>query len=118
MSETFPTGGTIAAIATAVVPQQGSVGIVRVSGSASMAIAHSLFHAPGRQAWSSHRILYYQNQEFLWLRWWDLEGNLLLIGHERAEQESQRAEQAEARAARLAERLQAMGVDLDAEDLS
>lgn len=59
----------------------------------------------------------YQNQEFLWLRWWDWEGNLLLIGHERAEQESQRAEQAQARAARLTERLQAMGVDLDAEDL-
>jgi len=52
------TGGTIAAIATAIVPQQGSVGIVRVSGPEAMAIAHSLFHAPGRQAWESHRILY------------------------------------------------------------
>lgn len=58
MSEMLATGGTIAAIATAVVPQQGSVGIVRVSGSEAMAIAHSLFHAPGRQAWESHRILY------------------------------------------------------------
>lgn len=54
----FATGGTIAAIATAVVPQQGSVGIVRVSGSEAMAIAHSLFHTPGDQAWESHRILY------------------------------------------------------------
>ncbi|BDI16935.1 tRNA modification GTPase MnmE [Nostoc cf. commune SO-36] len=58
MSELFATTGTIAAIATAVVPQQGSVGIVRVSGSQAMAIALSLFHAPGRQVWESHRILY------------------------------------------------------------
>ncbi|WP_414518533.1 tRNA uridine-5-carboxymethylaminomethyl(34) synthesis GTPase MnmE [Nostoc sp. PCC 9305] len=58
MSELFATTGTIAAIATAVVPQQGSVGIVRVSGSQAMAIAQSLFHTPGRQVWESHRILY------------------------------------------------------------
>jgi tRNA modification GTPase len=58
MSETFVTSGTIAAIATAIVPQQGSVGIVRVSGAEAIAIAHSLFHAPGHQAWESHRILY------------------------------------------------------------
>ncbi len=58
MSELFATTGTIAAIATAVVPQQGSVGIVRVSGSQAMVIAQSLFHAPGRQVWESHRILY------------------------------------------------------------
>jgi Uma2 family endonuclease len=31
----------------------------------------------------------YQNQEQLWLRWWDNEGNLLLIGDERAEQAEQ-----------------------------
>ncbi|MDZ8140151.1 MAG: tRNA uridine-5-carboxymethylaminomethyl(34) synthesis GTPase MnmE [Nostoc sp. DedQUE04] len=58
MSELFATTGTIAAIATAVVPQQGSVGIVRVSGSQAMAIAQSLFHTPGRQVWESHRIFY------------------------------------------------------------
>jgi tRNA modification GTPase len=58
MSELFATTGTIAAIATAVVPQQGSVGIVRVSGSQAMAIAQSLFHAPGRQVWETHRVLY------------------------------------------------------------
>ncbi len=51
---------TIAAIATAIVPQQGSVGIVRVSGSESQAIARQLFHAPGSQLWDSHRILYGQ----------------------------------------------------------
>lgn len=51
-------GETIAAIATAIVPQQGSVGIVRLSGSTAMTIAQQLFHAPGRQPWESHRILY------------------------------------------------------------
>ena len=47
----------------------------------------------------------YQHQEMLWLRWWDLDGNLLLIGQEqvvierhRTEQESQRAEQERQRA--------------------
>lgn len=51
-------GETIAAIATAVVPQQGSVSIVRLSGIDAVAIARQLFHAPGQQPWESHRILY------------------------------------------------------------
>ena len=34
----------------------------------------------------------YQNQNQLWLRWWDKDGNLLLTGHERAELEAGRAE--------------------------
>ncbi len=46
------------AIATAIVPQQGSVGIVRLSGMDAIAIAQALFHAPNQQAWESHRILY------------------------------------------------------------
>ena len=58
MPQTFATTGTIAAIATAVVPQQGSVGIVRVSGSQALQIAESIFHAPGKQVVESHRILY------------------------------------------------------------
>ncbi|PZO21904.1 MAG: tRNA uridine-5-carboxymethylaminomethyl(34) synthesis GTPase MnmE [Leptolyngbya foveolarum] len=49
---------TIAAIATAIVPQQGSVGIVRLSGISAIAIAQQIFHAPGQQRWESHRILY------------------------------------------------------------
>jgi tRNA modification GTPase len=49
---------TIAAIASAIVPNQGSIGIVRLSGAAAVAIARQLFHAPGRQPWESHRILY------------------------------------------------------------
>jgi tRNA modification GTPase len=51
-------GETIAAIATAIVPQQGSIGIVRLSGANALPIARSLFHAPGRQQWESHRLLY------------------------------------------------------------
>jgi Uma2 family endonuclease len=79
----------------------------------------------------------YQNQELLWLRWWDSQGNLLLTGSEqveierarteqerqrteqerqRTEQERQRAEQAERKVAQLAERLRAMGIDPDAGD--
>ncbi|MFM7449653.1 MAG: tRNA uridine-5-carboxymethylaminomethyl(34) synthesis GTPase MnmE, partial [Leptolyngbyaceae cyanobacterium] len=40
------------------VPQQGSVGIVRVSGPQAFPIAQTLFQAPGNQPWESHRILY------------------------------------------------------------
>jgi tRNA modification GTPase len=49
---------TIAAIATAIVPQQGSVGIVRLSGSEAIVIARTVFNAPGDQVWQTHRILY------------------------------------------------------------
>jgi tRNA modification GTPase len=49
---------TIAAIATAISPQQGSVGIVRLSGDRAVAIAQQIFHAGGKQVWESHRILY------------------------------------------------------------
>ncbi|MEL6494366.1 MAG: tRNA uridine-5-carboxymethylaminomethyl(34) synthesis GTPase MnmE [Cyanobacteria bacterium J06623_7] len=51
-------GDTIVAIATAIAPEQGSVGIVRLSGVKSLAIAKNLFFAPGKQEWSSHRIIY------------------------------------------------------------
>ena len=51
-------GETIVAIATAIVPQQGSVGIVRLSGATAVKIARILFEAPGKQTWESHRILY------------------------------------------------------------
>ncbi|MEM9541929.1 MAG: tRNA uridine-5-carboxymethylaminomethyl(34) synthesis GTPase MnmE [Cyanobacteria bacterium P01_E01_bin.42] len=49
---------TIAAIATAIVPEQGSIGIVRLSGSQALEIAKQIFRAPGKQQWQSHRILY------------------------------------------------------------
>jgi tRNA modification GTPase len=58
MLQTGRQGDTIAAIATAIVPQQGSVGIVRVSGADAVSIARTLFNAPGKQVWESHRILY------------------------------------------------------------
>ncbi len=51
-------GETIVAIATAIVPQQGSIGIVRLSGEKAIAIAQKIFNAPGKQLWESHRILY------------------------------------------------------------
>ncbi|CAC5345728.1 MULTISPECIES: tRNA uridine-5-carboxymethylaminomethyl(34) synthesis GTPase MnmE [Planktothrix] len=58
MAEFLGIGGTIVAIATAIVPQQGSVGIVRMSGGEAQLIAQQLFYTPGRQTWESHRILY------------------------------------------------------------
>jgi len=40
----------------------------------------------------------YQNQTQMWLRWWDLDGNLLLTGHEQAGLEKLRVEQEKKRA--------------------
>ena len=55
----------------------------------------------------------YQQQEMLWLWWWDLDGNLLLIGQEqvaierhRTEQECLRADAAEQELAELRSLLQ------------
>lgn len=59
MTQTFTQGATIAAIATAIAPQQGSIGIVRLSGEQALEIAKTLFHTPGsRQRWESHQVLY------------------------------------------------------------
>ncbi|MBD2022138.1 Uma2 family endonuclease [Leptolyngbya sp. FACHB-36] len=62
----------------------------------------------------------YQNLELPWLRWWDAQGNLLLIGEERAEHAEAKADQTEQllqqerqRAQRLAELLRAQGIDPD-----
>ncbi|MFM6134959.1 MAG: Uma2 family endonuclease [Sphaerospermopsis kisseleviana] len=69
----------------------------------------------------------YKNVELPWLRWWDLDGNLLLTGEEqaeqekqraeqekqRAEQEKQRAEQEKQRADKLAAKLRQLGIELD-----
>ena len=49
---------TIAAVATAIAPGEGSVAIVRISGPESEAIGRRLFVAPGEQPWESHRVLY------------------------------------------------------------
>lgn len=48
----------------------------------------------------------FEGKHYTWLRWCDGNGNLLLTGDERAEQERQRAE-------RLAELLRARGIDPD-----
>ncbi len=58
MTKIITQGETIAAIATAIVPQQGSIGIIRLSGHKALNIAETLFIAPGKQKWQSHRILY------------------------------------------------------------
>jgi Uma2 family endonuclease len=62
----------------------------------------------------------YQNQTQLWLRWWDEQGNLLLIGDERsalersrAEQERQRADNAELARRDAIPRLLAMGLSVE-----
>lgn len=49
-----------------------------------------------------------------WLRWWDEEGNLLLWGVERLEQERLRAEQERLRADKLAQYLRSQGINPDA----
>ncbi|NJK59422.1 MAG: Uma2 family endonuclease [Oscillatoriales cyanobacterium SM2_1_8] len=54
---------------------------------------------------------HYLNQYLPWLRWWDAQGNLLLTGQEQAQQERQRANQAQQRADRLAAKLRALGID-------
>ncbi|MEI6331098.1 MAG: Uma2 family endonuclease [Pseudanabaena sp. ELA645] len=54
----------------------------------------------------------YRGVTTVWLRWAALSGEVLLTGHELAEQECKRAEQECKRADRLAEKLRSLGVDL------
>lgn len=56
----------------------------------------------------------YENKEETWLRWHDAAGKLIPTGAELAAQQRQRADAAEARAERLAERLRELGLDPDA----
>ena len=46
------------AIASAVVPNQGSIGVVRLSGNQALQIAQTIFSPQGKCNWESHRILY------------------------------------------------------------
>ncbi|CAN5663838.1 Uma2 family endonuclease [soil metagenome] len=62
----------------------------------------------------------FEGRQETWLRWCDSQGEILLTGDERAEQERQRAEQERQRAEqerqradRLAEILKARGIDID-----
>lgn len=51
------------------------------------------------------------NQRLPWLRWWDLDGNLLLTGEERAGKADLRADAAERRAEALAAKLRELGIN-------
>jgi hypothetical protein len=70
----------------------------------------------------------YQNMNLPWLRWWDLDGNLLLTGSDRADLaqrraetaeqrtylEKQRADTAEQKLAELEAKMRSLGIDLSA----
>lgn len=56
----------------------------------------------------------FEGKDDRWLRWCTADGVLVPTGAENAEQQRQRAEQAEARVAQLAAQLRAMGIDPDA----
>ena len=58
MNSFFPTEDTIAAIATAVSPGQGSIAVIRISGSSAIEISKTIVHIPGIQQWSTHKVLY------------------------------------------------------------
>ncbi len=58
MNSFSPTEDTIAAIATAVSPGQGSIAAIRISGCAAIEISKSIVDVPGIQDWSSHKVLY------------------------------------------------------------
>ncbi|MBC5798209.1 Uma2 family endonuclease [Sphaerospermopsis sp. LEGE 00249] len=53
----------------------------------------------------------YNNMQAPWLRWWDLQGNLLLHSGEKTQQLTSQLEQEQQKAARLAERLRELGVN-------
>ena len=58
MNSFSPTEDTIAAIATAVSPGQGSIAVIRVSGSSAIEITKTIAHVPGTHDWSTHKVLY------------------------------------------------------------
>ncbi|WP_269604326.1 tRNA uridine-5-carboxymethylaminomethyl(34) synthesis GTPase MnmE [Prochlorococcus marinus] len=58
MNSFSPTEDTIAAIATAVAPGQGSIAVIRISGSSAIEITKTIVHIPGTHDWSTHKVLY------------------------------------------------------------
>ncbi len=58
MNSFSPTEDTIAAIATAVSPGQGSIAVIRISGSAAIDISKKIVHIPGIHQWNTHKVLY------------------------------------------------------------
>jgi hypothetical protein len=49
----------------------------------------------------------------VWLRWWNVDGSVLLWGQEQVEVKRQRAESERQRAEKLAEWLRSLGIDPD-----
>jgi len=58
MNLSFPTEDTIAAVATAVSPDQGGIAIIRISGPLAIQASQSILHIPGKHQWISHSIIY------------------------------------------------------------
>jgi Uma2 family endonuclease len=93
--------------------QTASVELYELVGSRySLVLANERGHYPISSMGVELGILQQQEGDDIvpWLRWWDMQGNLLLTGEERAEQEKQRAEQEKQRAEQekqRAERLEA-----------
>ena len=58
MNSFSPTEDSIAAIATAVSPGQGSIAVIRISGSSAIEITKKIVHIPGIQQWDTHKVLY------------------------------------------------------------
>ena len=58
MNSFSPTEDTIAAIATAVSPGQGSIAVIRISGSTAIEITKTIVHIPGKHDWGTHQVLY------------------------------------------------------------
>jgi len=58
MNSFSPTEDTIAAIATAVSPGQGSIAVIRISGSSAIEITKTIVHVPGMHDWGTHQVLY------------------------------------------------------------
>jgi len=58
MNSFSPTEDTIAAIATAVAPGQGSIAVIRISGSSAIEITKTIVYIPGKHDWSTHKVLY------------------------------------------------------------
>ncbi len=53
-----PSEDTIAAIATAISPGQGSIAVVKISGSLAIEISKKIVQIPGNKKWTTHTVLY------------------------------------------------------------
>ena len=58
MNSFSPTEDTIAAIATAVSPGQGSIAVIRISGPSAIEATKNIVHIPGTHDWKTHKVLY------------------------------------------------------------